>query len=152
MKLFDVNVLVNNHRSDSPHQPVIGPWFADQINEPGNFALSELVLSAFVRIVTNHKIFKDPTPVAMAVAEVRQLLARPNCVLIRPGPAHMNLFLDLCEHHNARANLVPDVYLAALAIEHRCEWVSDDGGFGRFEELNWTRPPKGSGVRQLEQE
>ena len=35
---------------------------------------------------------------------------------------------------------VPDVYLAALAIEHDCEWVSTDRGFARFPGLRWRNP------------
>ena len=40
----------------------------------------------------------------------------------------------------ATGDLVPDAYLAALALEHRCQIVSIDRDFARFEGLAWERP------------
>ena len=37
------------------------------------------------------------------------------------------------EDAGARGNLIPDAFLAAMAIEHRCEWIITDRGFARFE-------------------
>ena len=41
---------------------------------------------------------------------------------------------------DARAKLIPDAYLAALALEHGCEVVTTDKDFRRFPGLRW-RPP-----------
>jgi len=35
---------------------------------------------------------------------------------------------------------VADAWLAALAIESGCEWVTTDGDFGRFNGLTWRTP------------
>jgi hypothetical protein len=40
---------------------------------------------------------------------------------------------------------VADAYLAALAIEHGCQWISFDRDFARFPGLNWSKPPTTSG-------
>jgi len=37
-------------------------------------------------------------------------------------------------------NLVCGAWYAALAIEHGCEWVTDDADFARFADLRWRRP------------
>jgi hypothetical protein len=37
-----------------------------------------------------------------------------------------------------KGNLVPDAYLAALAVEAGCEWITADRDFGRFPDLRWT--------------
>ncbi len=37
-------------------------------------------------------------------------------------------------------DLVPDAYLAALALEHGCTLASLDRDFARFTELDWMRP------------
>lgn len=34
----------------------------------------------------------------------------------------------------------PDAHLAALAIEHRCEIVTYDTAFGRFDGVTWLTP------------
>jgi predicted nucleic acid-binding protein len=36
--------------------------------------------------------------------------------------------------------VVPHAYLAALAVEHDCEWVTADRGFARFPGLRWRHP------------
>jgi predicted nucleic acid-binding protein len=35
---------------------------------------------------------------------------------------------------------VPDAFLAALALEHGCELVTNDGDFARFKGLRWRHP------------
>ena len=40
----------------------------------------------------------------------------------------------------AKGNLVPGAYLAALAIEHGCELISADRDFARFPGLRWRHP------------
>lgn len=39
-----------------------------------------------------------------------------------------------------RGNLVPDSWLAALAIAHRCRLATADRGFARFPDLDWFDP------------
>ena len=41
---------------------------------------------------------------------------------------------------HAGGNLVNDAHLAALAVEHRCEIVSYDADFSRFDGIRWERP------------
>ena len=36
--------------------------------------------------------------------------------------------------------LIPDAYLAALALEHGCEFISTDKDFRRFPGLRWRHP------------
>lgn len=104
--------------------------------------MAELTLSGFLRIVTNPKIFVDPTPLDVAVREIERIRNRPNCVPIRPGPRHYDIFIDLCRKGHAKGELVADAYFAALAIEHGCEWLSFDRDFARFPGLNWATPPE----------
>lgn len=46
----------------------------------------------------------------------------------------------LCREAGARGNLVPDAYLAALAIESGSEWITMDRNFSRFKGLRWRHP------------
>ena len=41
---------------------------------------------------------------------------------------------------NAKGNLVPDAYLAALAIESGCEGTTTDRDYARFPGLRWRHP------------
>jgi uncharacterized protein len=42
----------------------------------------------------------------------------------------------------AAGNLVTDAHLAALALEHGCEFASTDSDFSRFPGLRWRNPLK----------
>jgi predicted nucleic acid-binding protein len=57
-----------------------------------------------------------------------------------PEDRFMTLFTDLLEASDARGNLVPDCYLAALALEHGLTLVSSDADFARFPDLRWINP------------
>jgi hypothetical protein len=50
------------------------------------------------------------------------------------------IFRDLCRAANAKGNLIPDAYLAALAIECGGEWVTMDREYARFPGLRWRSP------------
>ncbi|MCX5041967.1 type II toxin-antitoxin system VapC family toxin [Aldersonia sp. NBC_00410] len=140
MLLPDVNVLVYAFRTESPRHGEYRSWLTDLVNGPAAFALSELVVSGFVRIVTNSRIFRTPTPPAMALEFADLLLTRPNCVVVRPGPRHFAVFAELCRTVDARGNDVADAYHAALAIESGSEFVTTDRGFARFPGLRWCDP------------
>ena len=140
MLLSDVNVLIYAHRSESPEHPAYARWLTNLANGHEPFGVSELVLSSVVRIVTNPRIFKIPSPLETALAFADALLRRPNAVRLRPGPRHYEIFARLCREASATGKLVADAFLAALAIEHGCEWVSTDSDFGRFPGLRWHHP------------
>jgi toxin-antitoxin system PIN domain toxin len=104
------------------------------------FGLSALVLSGFVRIVTSRSIFKSPTPLDDALLFTRILRQQPHAVPVTPGARHWEIFTRLCRDAGAKGNLVADAYLAAMAIESGCEWITTDGDFARFPGLKWRRP------------
>lgn len=119
------------------------PWWEAQINLPEPFGMSELVLSSFLRIVTNRRVFKIPTPMPDAMRAVEAIRLRANHRTIRPGERHFDIFTELCVSGNAKGKLVADAYLAAIAIEQGCQWVSYDRDFSRFPSLDWIHPQGG---------
>lgn len=102
--------------------------------------MCELVLSGFVRVVTHPGIFKTPTPISVALSLTAGLLDRTNCVRVNPGPRHWHIFSTLCQAAGARGSLVPDAYLAAVAIESGSEWITADRDYARFPGLRWRHP------------
>jgi toxin-antitoxin system PIN domain toxin len=112
------------------------------VNGDEAYGVSELVLSGFVRVVTHAKVFNKPSPLADALAFADQLREPPHRVRVEPGARHWDLFCGLCRESGARGNLVPDAYLAAMAIESGCEWITTDHDFSRFSGLRWRHPLK----------
>ena len=141
MKLCDVNVLVYAHRSDSSlEHDKFAQWLINLVTGPEAFGISETVLSGFVRVVTNPRIFKEPTTVEDALLFCERLLNRPQAVVLRPTGRNWEIFAKLCQSIPARGKLVADAWHAALAIEYGCEWVGCDRDFARFKDLKWLHP------------
>jgi toxin-antitoxin system PIN domain toxin len=138
--LCDVNVLLQAYRSDLSDHIRWQDWLERQLNSDEAFGISPLVLSAFTRIVTNRKAFVQPDSIDSALAFCDSLVSLPQAVVVTEGPRHWEIFTGLCRKVEAKGNLVPDAYLAALAIEHGCEWISADRDFARFPGLRWRHP------------
>ncbi len=140
MRLADVNVLVCAFRVDAPGHTAHRDWVQALISSDEAFAVSDHVLSGFLRVVTHPRVFHPATPFAAALEFATALRDRPNSVPIAPGPRHWGIFTRLCREADARGNLVPDAWLAALAIEAGCEFVTTDRDYARFPSLRWRHP------------
>jgi toxin-antitoxin system PIN domain toxin len=136
----DVNVLVYGHRAHLHQHGGAAAWLTELATGPRAFAMSELVVAGFVRVVTNPRVFSSPSTIDEALNFLDELISRPTCRLVRPGPRHLGIFISLCREHRASGGFVADAYHAALAIEHGCTWVSYDTDFARFKALDWRTP------------
>lgn len=143
MLLCDVNVLVYAHRADTPDHQAYREWLERVINARAAYGVSDLVLSGFLRIVTHPRIFAQPSTLEDALAFARQVRNQPNAVVLKPGDRHWVIFTELCEAADVKGNLIPDAFLAALAIESGSEWITTDRDFSRFAGLNWRHPLDG---------
>lgn len=140
MLVPDVNVLVYALRGESADHHRFRQWLHDVVNGPSDFGMSELVLNGLLRVATNPRIFATPTPPSSVLEFAEAIVRRRRCRLLRPGPRHFQLFVDLCRDLDLRGDDVSDGYHAALAIETGNEWVSADRGFARFPGLRWRHP------------
>ena len=59
---------------------------------------------------------------------------------VTSGARHWEIFVGLCRQGGIKGNLVPDAYLAALAIESGSEWITTDRAYSRFSGLRWRDP------------
>jgi uncharacterized protein len=138
VQLPDVNVLIYAHREDAPEHERYAAWLEALTTSDEPFALSDVILSGFLRIVTNPRIFDPATPMDTALAFCQRLVDWPRASLITPSRRHWELFTGLCR--DIKGPLVADAYITALAIEHGCELVTTDGDFARFPGLRWRHP------------
>jgi len=138
--LVDVNVLLYAFRVDAPRHTEYRQWLIGNVLGTDTVGVSDLALSAVIRIATHPRIYRVPSTLTAALAFVREIRDHPATVSVTPGPRHWELFIRLCESTETRGNLVTDAYLAALAIESGCEWVPTDRDFARFPGLRWRHP------------
>ncbi len=140
MLLLDVNVLVYAHREDAADHAAYRDWLTAVLSGEAAFGMAELALSGFLRIVTHPRIFREPTPMAVALGFAEDVRARPNCVPVSAGARHWEIFTRLCRDHGVKGSLVSDAYFAALAIESGSEWITTDRDYARFAGLRWRHP------------
>lgn len=140
MILPDVNVLIYAFRQDMPQYAGCKSWLERVINGDSDFGVSNLVLSALIRITTGSRVFAEPSTLEQAFAFCRALTDQPNCRVVEPGERHWAIFERLCRDTDTRGPRVTDAWFAALAIEHGCEWITLDRDFARFPGLRWGVP------------
>ena len=140
MILPDVNVLLYAFRDDSVDHARYRGWLDGVVNGAEAYGMSPQVLASVVRLATHPRIYAAPARLDDALSFARVLLEQPTCTVVQPGARHFSLFEDLCRRATATGNLVQDAWLAALALETGCEWITTDGDFARFPGLRWRRP------------
>jgi uncharacterized protein len=136
----DVNVLLYALREESERHAEFRQWLLDVLNGGERVALFEPVLASVLRVATHPNIYRTPTPRRVVEAFIDGCLSAPAAVALRAEAAHWTMFRELCTRSDCRGNLVQDAYLAALALEHNCTFVTTDRDFARFHGLRWRHP------------
>src|SRR5688500_7799826 len=136
MILVDANIVLYAEDSLSEHHDEMRKWWDAQLSGASPVALCWPVLTAFIRISTNHRIQQQPLTVREAIDRVQSWLDQPCVRILVPGSEHWRFFQQMLRAGNATANLVSDARLAAIAAEHNCELYSTDSDFARFRGLN----------------
>jgi hypothetical protein len=140
MILPDVNVLVYAHRPAARQHARYRRWLENVLASEAAFGVADHVLAGVIRVVTHPAVLSDATPPEIALDFVEQIRSSPNCLIVQPGDRHWRIFAQLCRRTGARGNLVPDAFLAALAIEAGAELITTDRDFARFPGLRWRHP------------
>ncbi|MFP5341401.1 MAG: TA system VapC family ribonuclease toxin [Candidatus Limnocylindria bacterium] len=140
MLLLDVNVLVYAFDASAVDHERHLAWLTNTLEGDEPVGIADTVLAAFVRIVTHPRILARPASLDLALAFAAAVRAAPATVSIVPGGQLWTIFERTCRTANARGNLVPDAYLAALAIEQRATLITTDRDFSRFTRLHVRHP------------
>ena len=85
-------------------------------------------------------MFPNPLPAEKAFAILDDWAARPEVILVEPGPRHQELLRQVALEYQVRGPLMTDAVLAALALEQGATLASTDRGFRRFSKISWINP------------
>lgn len=140
MILVDANVLVYAHVSSFAQHERARDWLDQQLNGTARVGLPWASVLAFLRLVTNPRVFEHPEPITDAWRQVLGWLDCGTVWIPQPTERHAELLGQLLALPGVHANLIPDVHLAALAMEHGLVLCSTDGDFARFPGLHWLNP------------
>jgi len=141
--LVDANLLVYARVSDFPQHAAARAWFDARLNGSVGVGLPWCSLLAFVRLVSNPRIFREPMSIEAAWDQVEEWLACGTVWNPVPTERHAPLLADLLPAAAGRSSLVPDAHLAALAMEYGLVLNSTDRDFSRFPGLRWENPLEG---------
>lgn len=144
MILPDVNMLVYAFHGDATDHERHADWLDSVLAGPEPMLLPDVVLTGFLRVVTNRRIFTDPAPAPAALAFVEALRASPAGRGLSPtDAAWRQLARFISNDPYIVGNLVPDAWIAALAVTSGARVATADAGFARFEGLMWFNPVRG---------
>jgi toxin-antitoxin system PIN domain toxin len=138
--LVDTNLVVYATFADAPEHEVTRNWLQERLAGDG-IVLCWPVVYSFIRIASDPRIFgRDALPVREAWVGIADYLARPAVRVVAHGSQHAAIAAELAATPGLRHEDVPDVELAALAIEHGLPLATHDSGFRRFPALRVIDP------------
>lgn len=140
MILVDANLLIYAVNAAAPQHAAAQAWLDARMNGTSRVGLPWASLLAFLRLVTNPRVFQRPLSMSSAWSQVDAWLNSGPAWIPMPTSRHAEILARLLAAPGVHGNLVPDAHLAALAIEHGLELNSTDGDFARFAELKWCNP------------
>ena len=116
----DVNVLVAAYRPDHPHHQSARAWLDGAVisaaNGRASLMLLGTVITGFLRITTNPKIFRQTDPLQDLTDFVDSLLSCPGVQFQSQGATWPNL-RQVCLTQQIGGNLLMDAWIAATVVQ-----------------------------------
>lgn len=142
--LVDTNLLLYAASPSSPHHPTAARWLTQRLSAPAApVGLCWPVLYAFARLASSPRVMGSSAASVSQAWDTALQFLQGSAVLVEPGPRHGAVATRLSRVPGIGSNDVPDIRLAALAIENGLTLCSHDSGFARFPGLAWEDPLAG---------
>lgn len=128
--LVDINILVAAARADHAQHLIAKKWMDDffAVSQPeATLLLTMPVVAGFIRLVTNPRVFKEPTEPKEALAYIKNLLSNPEVRWVEKS-SEWSSFDKLVAGKNLAGNDIPDAWLASLAVSLSEPFVTFDKG------------------------
>jgi toxin-antitoxin system PIN domain toxin len=138
--LVDANVLLYAYQPRSQHHERCRRWVEMAFSGEEPVCLAWVTLLAFVRIITNPRIFEAPLTAGEAISLVSSWLERDTVSVLEAGQQCWEILRSLILEAQVSGPLVMDAFLAALALENGATLVTTDRDFLRFPRLRLSDP------------
>jgi uncharacterized protein len=141
MIAIDTNLLVYAHRPEMAFHERAREVLGEAVNGPEPVCVPWPCAHEFLAVVTNPRIFKEPTPMDLALDASRQLLTSLSGGFLAEGNGYLDTLERIARPANLRGAIVHDARVAALCLFHgvRVLW-SADRDFSRFPALTVANP------------
>ena len=133
MIVLDTNVLVYAYHPQLEQHKIVARWLEHSLTK-GNESIGLVwpVLSGFIRISTNRRVFETPMPINVAVQHVTKLFSHPLVQQLDTTHDHWKVFSSILSELGSGGDIVSDVHIAAIAKEHKASVATTDKDFRRF--------------------
>lgn len=138
--LIDANLLIYASMRSMPQHQIAAKWLEDALNNNLRVALPWNSLLAFLRITTNARTFEKPLSVKNAWQQVKDWTELDNTWIPVPGKKYTKHLNSIIHYATGKPLLIPDLHLAALAMENGLKIYSADRDFALIKEISWTNP------------
>lgn len=133
MIALDTNILLAARRRELAHHTAARRLLQKLATGDAPWAIPWPCVYEFLRVVTDRRVFRPPTPLRSAVEDVVALLGSPSLVLLGEGSAHAAHLERQMLAGEAAGNFAFDAHIAALCVEHGVsELWTLDRDFARF--------------------
>ena len=137
----DVNLLLYASNRDSQWNEAASDFLGQCAVRLDLFCLAWPTLMAYLRIATHPRIFPAPLTPAEAEGNVESLLEMPRVRVLGEGDGFWSAYRSLASELPVRGNLVPDVQLGAVLLEHGVSVLyTRDRDFLKFPSLKVRDP------------
>lgn len=141
MIAIDTNILVYAHRPEMPLHKEARALLEGLPTRAGYFALPWPCVHEFLAVVTNSRIFREPTPLANAFAAISALDSSGWLRMLCEGDGYLEHLSDLAVTGRVSGAMIHDARVAAICSFHGVsELWSADRDFNRFPTLNVRNP------------
>lgn len=141
MLALDTSTLLYAHRPDLPAHTRAFDVVAAALAGTAQVGLCWPVIQEFLAIVTNARIFSEPTPVDRAFAQADHWLASPRAITLHESPTHLATLRQLVIDGRATGGALHDARIAAMCLDHGVsELLTADRDFSRFPTLRVRNP------------
>ncbi|MDE2907501.1 MAG: PIN domain-containing protein [Acidobacteriota bacterium] len=141
MIAVDTNLLVYAHRPEMPFHQRARDVIAGALEGAEPLSVPWPCVHEFLAVVSNPRVFKDPTPMDVALDAVERLLDSLDGVFLAEGEGYLHTLERIARPAFLQGAVVHDARIAALCLYHgvRVLW-SADRDFSRFPDLQVVNP------------
>ena len=141
MIAIDTNLLVYAHRPEMPFHKRTREVMTAALSEPEPVATPWPCIHEFLAVVSNPRIFEDPTPIDAALDAVGRLRDSLGGGFLAEGEGYLRVLERIAKPALLQGAVVHDARIAALCQYHgvRVLW-SADRDFSRFPDFAVANP------------
>jgi uncharacterized protein len=137
----DTNILVYAHRTDSPWHSRAAGCVRELAEGPVAWAVPWPCVHEFLAVVTHPRIYRPPSTVELAAAQVDAWLESPTVVLLGETDGHWESLRKVLVAGKVNGAQVHDARVAALCAAHGVrQLLTADRDFGRFPNIKVRNP------------